>query len=227
MDQASKSSSITRDRDMSQLPRGRHSLTRAEVLGSQRGRMLRAVAVSVSEKGYKDTVVEDIVRGAGVSRKTFYEHFDDVHDCFQQGYSDFADVLIQEITDAFVAAEPTGLNQLRACFVAMFKFLSEEPELSRAYWLDAVAAGPECEATRQLIYSRFEQLFRMGWALLREREPDRPEPLEGSYVAANGVSAELQIQALLSSEPVDIEAAAEEALTFSVAVLVAEPLESD
>ena len=59
------------------LPRGPHRLEREVILASQRGRMLEAMAESVAEKGDAATTVADVVGGAGVSRKTCYEHFSD------------------------------------------------------------------------------------------------------------------------------------------------------
>ena len=78
MESNSIATKAARVHNMDQLPRGRHSLSREQVFSSQRGRMMRAVAVVVAEKGYGATVVENIVSVAGVSRKTFYEHFTDV-----------------------------------------------------------------------------------------------------------------------------------------------------
>jgi AcrR family transcriptional regulator len=58
---------------MQPLPRGRHSLSREEVEGSQRERVQRAMAEAMAEKGYALTSVADILRRARVSRETFYE----------------------------------------------------------------------------------------------------------------------------------------------------------
>ena len=64
------------------LPSGRHSLTRDAVLASQRGRLLDAMAEAVAEHGYGATTIAHVVSRAGVSRKTFYEHFTDKEQCF-------------------------------------------------------------------------------------------------------------------------------------------------
>ena len=68
------------------LPRGRHSLSREEVRASQRRRMLEAMANATAEKGYVHTTVADVIKRAGVSRETFYEHFSDKEDCFIAAY---------------------------------------------------------------------------------------------------------------------------------------------
>jgi len=55
----------------------RHRTAREAVVASQRGRMLEAMVKAVAEKGYPATAIADIVAGAGVSRRTFYEQFGD------------------------------------------------------------------------------------------------------------------------------------------------------
>lgn len=55
---------------------------RAAVRENQRQRLLAALVACVAGKGYEATTVENLVALSGVSRKAFYEHFADRHDCF-------------------------------------------------------------------------------------------------------------------------------------------------
>ena len=48
---------MAQTKTVEQLPRGRHGLTRDEVLTSQRARMLDAICQAVAEKGYAGTAV--------------------------------------------------------------------------------------------------------------------------------------------------------------------------
>ena len=64
------------------LPRGRHAATREIVWTSQRERLLEAMAGVVADKGYARVAVADVIDHAGVSRKTFYEHFANKEACF-------------------------------------------------------------------------------------------------------------------------------------------------
>jgi AcrR family transcriptional regulator len=70
--------------------------------------MLRAVALAVAEKGYGETVVTDVIERAHVSRKTFYEHFADLQDCFRQAHATACDTLLGEIVEA--STRPGGLR---------------------------------------------------------------------------------------------------------------------
>jgi AcrR family transcriptional regulator len=70
------------ERIHSPLPRGRHGLPRHSIVRSQRLRLMRAVIDIVGVEGYNTTTVRMIVEHAGVSRRTFYELFQDREDCF-------------------------------------------------------------------------------------------------------------------------------------------------
>src|SRR6195256_1200113 len=90
-----------------QLPRGRHRLSRDQVLASQRGRMLAAMAEAVAEKGYVGTAVADVIERAGVSRETFYEHFSSKEDCFLAAYDTGVEAL-HEVMGAALAGSRAG-----------------------------------------------------------------------------------------------------------------------
>src|SRR6185312_6723758 len=92
------------------LPRGPHGLTRDEVVASQRGRMIDAMAQTVAAKGYTATTVADVVAHAGVSRKTFYEHFADREECFLAAYDAAVDVLLGAVAERMAAGPSSEID---------------------------------------------------------------------------------------------------------------------
>jgi AcrR family transcriptional regulator len=62
------------------LPRGRHKLSREEVTRNQTIRLLEAMVRTVGDRGYAETSVGAVARGAGVSREAFYSLFRDKED---------------------------------------------------------------------------------------------------------------------------------------------------
>src|SRR2546421_12380551 len=66
----------------------------------QRARMYHAIVRAVSEKGYAKVTVADVVALAGVSRRTFYEHFKDVEDCFVEAYEAATGAVLAEVEAA-------------------------------------------------------------------------------------------------------------------------------
>jgi AcrR family transcriptional regulator len=64
--------------------------------GGHRERLITAMAVSIADKGYRDTTVADVVRVARTSRRNFYEHFVDRDACF---------LALFDVTNAALMAE--------------------------------------------------------------------------------------------------------------------------
>src|SRR6266511_5092493 len=84
-----------------QLPRGRHGLPRETVTQSQQGRILQSMVQAVAQRGYQETRVADVVEGAGVARKTFYDYFDDKQDCFLAAYDQVSARMFETASAAF------------------------------------------------------------------------------------------------------------------------------
>ena len=62
-------------------PRGRHSPSLEVRQDRQRRRLFAAAAAVFARMGYADATAEAIARDAGMSKATFYEHFDNKEDC--------------------------------------------------------------------------------------------------------------------------------------------------
>jgi AcrR family transcriptional regulator len=63
------------------LPRGPHALPQEVVLAHQRQRLIEATPAVLAESGYAQLTVRELIGRAGVSRRTFYQIFDDKLDC--------------------------------------------------------------------------------------------------------------------------------------------------
>ena len=141
------------------LPRGTHGLDRRLVVASQRERLLEAVGRAVAAKGYGDTTIDDIVRGAGVSKKTFYEHFRDKLDCFLAAYEAASYELLTRLRDAQAAREG-WLERTRAGIAAYLRWLAAEPALARVFLIEVAAAGPVAAERRERLRDRYADVLR-------------------------------------------------------------------
>ena len=79
------------------LPRGRSSLPQQDVRASQRQRLLRSAIAVVSESGYQQVTVADIVRRAKVSRGAFYEHFANKEECFLAATAEGRELMLARV----------------------------------------------------------------------------------------------------------------------------------
>ena len=160
------------------LPRGTHGLDPGLVAASQRTRLLEAVGRAVAEKGYAAATIDDIVRGAGVSKKTFYEHFRDKEDCFLAAYEAAADELFARVREAQRAAD-SWLERTRAGISAYLRWLAAEPALARVFLIEVAAAGPHALERREALRDRYAGQMAELQAEAREEMPALPElPLE-------------------------------------------------
>ena len=153
------------------LPRGTHGLDPELVAASQRTRLLEAVGLAVAEKGYAATTIDDIVRGAGVSKKTFYEHFRDKEDCFVAAYRSAAEVLLERVRDAH-RSHDDWLERTEAGIIAYLRWLAADPALARVFLIEVGAAGPRAAEAREEVRDRYADLFAR---LQDEARADFPE----------------------------------------------------
>ena len=144
--------------EVAQLPRGRHRLSRNDVIASQRERMLVAMAVAVAERGYVRTSVADVIRRARVSRETFYEQFEDKEACFMAAFESAAELTLRAMSDAVrdITGEPA--TRFGAALAAYLQTLAYEPALARTFLIEIYAAGPHALARRAESQSRFVDL---------------------------------------------------------------------
>jgi AcrR family transcriptional regulator len=155
------------------LPRGPHSLSRAQVVNHQRERILAAVVDAVAAKDYGSTTIGDITRRARVSRDTFYQQFANKEDCFLAAYDAIASELLDEMV-AVGTSQPSYVEGMRDGVRAYLRFWSERPEAARVCTLDVMAAGEKALAHRELTLRRFARLFRTVAARAREEQPELP-----------------------------------------------------
>src|SRR5918995_4482191 len=117
------------------LPRGTHGLDRDVVEASQRTRLLEAVGRAVAERGYAAATIDDVVRRAGVSKKTFYDHFADKQDCFLAAYEAASEELLARVEEAH-AGDGDWLERTRAGIAAYLRWLAADPALARVYLVE-------------------------------------------------------------------------------------------
>src|SRR3984957_2466250 len=123
------------------LPRGPQALPPEEVAADQRERLFEATIKGVNERGFVATTISDLVANAGVSRRSFYEHFENKEECLLATY----DALIARLTARIVQAydpKDEWTNQIEAIVQALFEASSDRPDAARLVSVEMGAAGP-------------------------------------------------------------------------------------
>jgi AcrR family transcriptional regulator len=151
--------------ELDRLPRGRHGLSREEVARQQRYRILAATVDVVAERGYPETRVVDVIRRAGVSRKTFYELFDDKEDCFLAAFDVASGLLIAVTNEGFESSPGSPwAERLRLGLSNFVGIIAERPNAAKVCIVDVLAAGPKAMARRDAVMRRFTDFLERGRA---------------------------------------------------------------
>ncbi len=115
-------------------------LGRGHVTEIQRARMITAMIDVVSERGRAHTTVAHVVARSGVSRRTFYEVFDD----FEDGFLAALDLSIarasEYVLDGYEPAE-SWRTRIRGALIGLLEFLEEEPAMARLCIIETLGAG--------------------------------------------------------------------------------------
>jgi AcrR family transcriptional regulator len=154
------------------LPPGRHGIPADLVRSHQRLRLLDAAATALAEQGYGHLTAARVTELAGVSSRTFYQHFEDLWACLLAAYETEAGRLCEEIEGSCRAlveergpiAEADRHGRARAGTASALRTLATEPPPQIA---------PLSAARRDLV----ERLGAMLRGVLAD--PDGPTPLPG------------------------------------------------
>jgi AcrR family transcriptional regulator len=182
--------------------RGPRTWDEARATGTSiaRARICEAMAQAVAERGYASVTVSDVVAAARISRRTFYEHFEDKEDCFVETYRIGCENGIAQIGEALrVLENPDWRMRLWASIETYVSILAAEPHFARVLLIDVLGAGPRALAMRERVLAIYVEHYRG----LRERalaeDPDLPAVPDQFLRALVGGIAELVQQCLLDT----------------------------
>ncbi len=108
----------------------------------QRQRLLAAMALVASERGAANASVAHVVSRAGVSRRTFYELFEDREACFLAAFDQAVEQAAATVLPAY-EGPMRWHERIRAGLAALLQFLDAEPGMGRLIVVEALGAGPQ------------------------------------------------------------------------------------
>jgi AcrR family transcriptional regulator len=157
---------------------------RAHVSEVQRARMLACAARVIVEHGYEQMSVARIAHGARVSRRTFYDLFEDREDCFLAMFDDALARASGRVLDAYNGAgehDRDWRERVRAGLEALLRLFDEEPQVSSLLIVNALRGGP------RILERRAEALARVSGAIQESGSRahagrESPSPLSGEGV---------------------------------------------
>jgi AcrR family transcriptional regulator len=169
--------------------------------------------------------VADVIERAGVSRRSFYEHFTNKEECFLAAYDAGVAGLLEAIgeAEAEAAAGAGLLAGAREGTAVYLQLLADNPAFARTFLIEVLGAGPEALARRDAVHARFAERLAEGYRALAGGDDDLAPPPDFIFRAAVGAIHELVIDRLLKEGAASLPELLGPILEIELRLLTARP----
>jgi len=152
------------------------------VAARKRRRIMDAMAELSAEQGYEATKIGDIVRRAGVARKTLYDNFEGKEEVFLAAIDSALQEALARVEEGCAGSGDEWSERLEAGLAALLGYLAENPAEARMCMIDALSATPASGARYDDALHRFVELMRRN----APRDTGLPETIEDTL--AGGIA---------------------------------------
>ncbi|HXS33193.1 MAG TPA: TetR/AcrR family transcriptional regulator [Solirubrobacterales bacterium] len=156
----------------------RPELPREFVAVHKRRRIMDAIAELTAEQGYDSTKIGDIVRRAGVARKTLYDNFEGKEEVFLAAFDAAVEEAIQRIEEDCAKVEGGWEERVQVGLAAFLRYVAEQPALARMCMIEALSATPAATERYEEAVQRFVELTKRTVPQIEQL----PETIEESLV---------------------------------------------
>jgi AcrR family transcriptional regulator/DNA-binding MarR family transcriptional regulator len=176
------------------------AMARADVIGResvselQRARILAAMTELVRERGVARITVADVITRSGVSRRTFYECFEDRQSCLLDAFEHAVRRAADAVVPAYEAPGASWDERIRASLDALLRFLDAEPAIGGLCIVDALAGKRPLLERRARVLGVVVDAVQRG-SRVRNRGLSSPAPAgrRSRIVAEGAVGAVLAV----------------------------------
>lgn len=172
------------------LRRGRYDRrqTQIERRQEQRSRLLAAAGVVFARWGFSASTVASVVTEAGMSRRTFYEHFNSLRDLLLELHEQ-ASTMALMLIESKASQHSDPKQQLEAGLTAFMELLAGSGGLARVLFAERMT-DPEMVARHEMVLARCaELLFRGAHDAFRKGQGTRPPDEITIYTLITGIEA--------------------------------------
>jgi AcrR family transcriptional regulator len=124
--------------------------------------MMDAMAELSAEHGYEATKIAEVVRRAGVARKTLYDNFDGKEDLFLAAFTTATRELMMAVEAACKEGDVTWQKRVEAGLAAVLEFFAERPAVAKMCMIEALSATPTAAARYDAVVGQFVEKLRLS-----------------------------------------------------------------
>jgi AcrR family transcriptional regulator len=142
-------------------PQAYNGTVRGQLADFQRTRVIGAMFDVTAQRGAGNVTVAHVVERSGVSRRTFYEHFEDREDCLLAAYERALTLACERVIPAY--EEQKGWRErIRGGLVELLRFCDQEPSVARMLVCEPQACGPRVAQRRAEVLARLTRIVDQG-----------------------------------------------------------------
>lgn len=145
-----------REREHDRAPRGRHAPPLEVRQDRQRRRLYAAAGAVFANVGYADATAEAIAREAGMSKATFYEHFENKEDCIIALHDDATRAVLEAMRrtgNDYAGQDAAG--RVRAVIHTFLEVLAAFPDEAQTLLVEIIGAGPRAMERRDRVFGEY------------------------------------------------------------------------
>ena len=173
---------------------------------SAKDRIMEAAEEVFAQKGYHDSVVDEIVRRTDMSKGGIYFHFPSKERLFFAVIDHLADRLVERIQKS-VAQEQSAIGRLDITLTTVLESLGNQRRLAKLLLIQGYSMGNAFEKKRMEVHSRFVSLIKDNLDMAVEEGSIPPiDSAIASYIWLGAVN-EVVIRWLYTGEPAPIKKA--------------------
>src|SRR5699024_14260 len=144
------------------LTGGPSGIGKAETRSHQRARLEGAMIAAVGRHGFAETTVGELVTLAGVSKSTFYDHFESKQECFLATFTSIVAGASRRVTLAY--REQTGVEaSLTAAFRRFADIVTEETPEATLVVVESLSLGTQGLDHREMAFIPFERMIHQSF----------------------------------------------------------------
>ncbi len=179
----------------------------------QRARIVLAMVDVAAERGVGSATVARVVACSGVSRRTFYEHFEDREECFLAAFDHSVERIAATIVPAY-RGPGSWRERVRAALTALLEAIEHERAATRVAIVEALGAGPRALESRGRVLAQIAAAIDEGRG--EAGKHDGPPPLTAEGVVGGAL-------ALIHARMLDPECQSQMELLGSLVAMIVLP----
>jgi AcrR family transcriptional regulator len=158
-----------------------------QVARHQKARLQGAMVEAVARHGYAGTTLRELVSLAGVSKSTFYEHFENKEACFLATFDEIVAQLSARVEEAYRSGGDFR-ERLVAGLAAFMNLAVDEPAAATLVAVESLTLGAAGVAHRERASRGFELLIQQSFDHSPSEDRVSPQTVRAIVAGIRGVA---------------------------------------